>query len=114
VTSGINTIIFPVRDLSKAKELWSITLGVAPVVDESYYVGFSVGDQHIGLDPHGHSHGMTGPVDYCHVDDIEATLSLLVSAGAEILQPAKDVGGGKLVATVTDADRHVIGLLQPG
>ena len=31
----------------------------------------------------------------------------------EVLQDAKDVGGGKLIAWVKDADGDVIGLLQP-
>jgi hypothetical protein len=30
-----------------------------------------------------------------------------------VLQDAKDVGGGKLIAWVKDADGDVIGLLQP-
>jgi hypothetical protein len=35
-----------------------------------------------------------------------------VSAGARPVQEPKDVGGGKLVATVRDADDNVIGLIQ--
>jgi predicted enzyme related to lactoylglutathione lyase len=81
-------------------------------VDEAYYVGFRVGDQEIGLDPHGHSQGMTGPVGYWHVEDIEKSLGLLLDAGAETQQAIRDVVGGKLVATVTDADGNVIGLVQ--
>jgi predicted enzyme related to lactoylglutathione lyase len=38
---------------------------------------------------------------------------VLVDAGAETQQEVTDVGGGKLVATVKDADGNVIGLLQP-
>lgn len=56
---------------------------------------------------------MTGPVAYWHVDDIKQTLSALLDAGAEVKQEIKDVGGGKLVASVTDADGNVIGLVQP-
>jgi predicted enzyme related to lactoylglutathione lyase len=55
---------------------------------------------------------MTGPVGYCHVDDIKHTLKLLLDAGAEAEQPIRDVGGGKLIASVKDADGNVIGLLQ--
>lgn len=32
-------------------------------------------------------------------------------AGAEAKQDVKDVGGGKLIASVTDADGNVIGLI---
>ena len=55
---------------------------------------------------------MTGPVGYWHVDDIEEGLKLLLDAGAEALQAITDVGGGKLIASVNDADGNVIGLIQ--
>jgi len=75
-------------------------------------VGFRVGDQEIGLDPHGHTQGMTGPVCYFHVSDIEQSLQALVDAGAHTQQKVKVVGGGKLIAWVKDADGNIIGLLQ--
>jgi len=112
MTSGIRTIVFPVKDLARAKTLFGTLVGAAPYADEAYYVGFRVGDQEIGLDPNGHSQGMTGPVGYWHVEDIEKSLGLLLDAGAETQQAVRDVGGGKLVATVTDPDGNVIGLVQ--
>jgi predicted enzyme related to lactoylglutathione lyase len=66
----MKTVIYPVKDLAQAKVLFGRVLGVEPEVDEPYYVGFSVGGQHIGLDPNGHSRGMTGPVGFFHVDDV--------------------------------------------
>ena len=113
MTDGLKTIIYPVKDLSNAKALYTRLLGVQPDMDQPYYVGFSAAGQHIGLDPNGHSQGMTGPVGYWDVEDIEQTLNALVDAGAQVKQPVKDVGGGKLVAAVTDADGNVIGLVQP-
>src|SRR6266498_654421 len=56
--------------------------------------------------------GMTGPVGYWNVDDITSTLKALLEAGAEAQQEITDVGGGKLIATVKDADGNVIGLVQ--
>jgi len=106
------TIIYPVKDLSQAKTLYSKLVGVPPYVDEPYYVGFRVGDQELGLDPHGHSQGITGPVGYWEVDDIKQSLELLLGSGAETLQPVRDVGGGKLIATVKDADGNITGLMQ--
>ena len=50
---------------------------------------------------------------YWHVDDIASSVRALIAAGGEVLQDAKDVGGGKLIAWVKDADVNVIGLLQP-
>jgi predicted enzyme related to lactoylglutathione lyase len=112
MNEGIKTIIYPVKDLERSKTLFSALLGAAPYMDEPYYVGFSVGGQDVGLDPHGHSKGMTGPVSYWHVDDIRKTLETLLDSGAQASAEVSDVGGGKLVASVNDADGNVIGLVQ--
>jgi predicted enzyme related to lactoylglutathione lyase len=113
MTVGVKTFIYPVKDLAKAKTLYSELLGVEPDMDEAYYVGFNVGGQDIGLDPNGHNLGMTGPVGYWHVDDIEKSLKALLDTGAEVHQEVKDVGGGKLIASVKDADGNGICLIQP-
>ena len=55
---------------------------------------------------------MTGPVGYWHVDDIQEILKLLLDAGAETQRVVRDVGGGKLIASVKDADGNSIGLIQ--
>ena len=112
MTPGLRTIIFPVKDLDAAKALFGALLGVAPSSDSPYYVGFDADGQQVGLDPNGHGKGMTGPVGYWHVDDIEGTLGRLLDAGAEIQQEISDVGGGRRIATVKDADGNVIGILQ--
>src|SRR5437764_5937432 len=112
MNQGISLFVYPVKDIAQARTLYSKFLGVEPYVDGAYYVGFRVGNQEIGLDPHGHSKGMTGPIGYCEVDDIQESLRLLVDAGAEVHQPARDVGGGKLIATVKDADGNITGLAQ--
>jgi len=109
---GIRTIIYPVKDLAKAKGLFSKLLGVNPDMDEPYYVGFRIGDQDIGLDPNGFKQGMTMPLAFYHVDDIQKSLQLLLEEGAQIQQDVKNVGGGKLVASVKDADGNIIGLIQ--
>ena len=109
---GIGVIIYPVSDLAQAKTLYRTLLGVEPYMDEAYYVGFQLGDQEIGLDPHGHRKGMTGPVVYVPVADIQSRLKQLVEAGAQPLQAVQDVGGGKLIASVKDTDGNNIGLIQ--
>ena len=110
---GLQTIIYPIRDLANAKALYGALLDTSPYVDEAYYVGFRIGDQELGLDPHGHDKGMTAPLGYWHVDDIEAALARLIDSGAEVQQAITDVGGGRLIAAVKDADGNVTGLLQP-
>src|SRR5687768_7719302 len=112
MNQGIRTVIYPVKDLAQAKALYRQLLGVEPYMDEPYYVGFKVGDQDIGLDPNGYKKGMTEAVSYYHVNDIQQSLQSLLDTGAQVQQAVKDVGGGKLVASVKDADSNVIGLLQ--
>jgi predicted enzyme related to lactoylglutathione lyase len=108
----IKTVLHPVTDLEAAKAVYTALLGTPPQADSAYYAGFDVEGQHIGLVPGGAQQGMTGPVTYWHVPDIEAKLAEVTAAGATVKEPAKDVGGGRLVATFTDADGNVLGLLQ--
>lgn len=112
MNQGIKTVIYPVKDITQAKTLYSKLLGIEPYADAPYYVGFRIGDQEIGLDPNGHKQGMTGPVGYYHVKDIKKSLQLLLDTGAQVHQEVKDVGGGKLIATVLDTDNNIIGLIQ--
>jgi predicted enzyme related to lactoylglutathione lyase len=111
-TQGVKTVLHPVSDLAKAKGVYAALLGLEPQTDGPYYVGFDTEGQHIGLVPGGGPQGMSGPVAYWHVADIEAKLAEVTAAGATVKEPAHDVGGGRLVATVTDPDGNVLGLLQ--
>ena len=110
-TQGIKTVLHPVSELATAKAVYAALLGVPPQTDESYYVGFEAAGQHIGL-LHGGTQGMTSPVAYWHVEDLEAKLAEVTAAGATVKESAHDVGGGRLVATVADPDSNVLGLLQ--
>ena len=109
MNKGIRTVVYPVKDLARSKAAFRELLGVEPYVDQAYYVGFKIGDQDIGLDPNGHKEGMTA---YYHVDDIKKSLKSLVDAGATTVQEIKDVGGGRLIASIKDADGNIIGLIQ--
>jgi predicted enzyme related to lactoylglutathione lyase len=109
IVTEIKTVLHPVSDLEKSKVLYTALLGVAPTADSSYYVGFDTDGQHIGLVP---GSDMTSPVAYWHVPDIEAKLAEVTAAGATLKDPVRDVGSGRLVATVTDLDGNVLGLLQ--
>ena len=111
-TEGIKTVLHPVSDLAKAKAVYTALLGISPQHDADYYVGYESEGQHIGLVPGGGPQGMTSPVAYWHVPDIEAKLAEVTAAGATVKDPVRDVGGGRLVATVTDPDGNVLGLLQ--
>ena len=111
-TEGIKIVLHPVSDLDKAKPVYTALLGMPPQSDSAYYVGYEAAGQQIGLVPGGGPQGMTSPVPHWHVPDIEAKLAEVTAAGATVKEPVRDVGGGRRVATVTDADGNVLGLLQ--
>src|SRR5579884_439570 len=111
-TMGIKTVLHPVSDVAAAKAVYSALLGMAPQTDSAYYVGYEAAGQQVGLVPGGAAQGMTSPVAYWHVADIEAKLAEVTAAGAAVKESPHDVGNGRLVATVTDPDGNVLGLLQ--
>ena len=111
-TLGAKTLLHPVKDLETAKAVYTALLGISPQTDDPFYVGFEAQGQHIGLVSGGGPQGMTSPVAYWHVTDIEAKLAEVTAAGATAKDPAGDVGGGRLVATISDPDGNVLGLLQ--
>ena len=64
---------------------------------------------------HGLDQGQAGPIGYTDVADIEQEVARLLAAGAAgatSRDAPHDVGGGMLIATVTDPDGNVIGLRQ--
>jgi predicted enzyme related to lactoylglutathione lyase len=109
-TDGVKTILHPVTDVAAAKAVYSALLGMEPTADSDYYVGYDAAGQHIGLVPNAPN--MTSPVAYWHVTDIEGKLAELTAAGAKVNEPVREVGPGRVVATVTDPDGNVLGLLE--
>jgi predicted enzyme related to lactoylglutathione lyase len=112
-TEGIKTVLHPVSDLEAAKAVYTALLGTPPQHDGPHYVGYDAEGQHIGLVPGG-GQGMTSPVAYWHVADIEAKLAEVTAAGATVKDPPRNVGGSRLVASFTDPDGNVLGLVQDG
>jgi predicted enzyme related to lactoylglutathione lyase len=110
----LQSIVSPVRDLDAAKAVYAALLGTGPHTDQPYYVGFNVGGVEIGLDPHGHKKGLTAPVPYIRVADLDAAVTEVQEAGATLAGEPQDVGGGTRIATVTDADGNTLGLIHAG
>jgi lactoylglutathione lyase len=110
--SAVNTLVYPVVDLEAAKKVFTTLLGVSPHTDEPYYVGYNVDGQEIALDPNGHRKGLTCATPYWSVDDLEARIASLVEAGSTVTQKPTEVGGGRTVAVLADADGNMIGLMQ--
>ena len=73
-TQGIKTVLHQVTDVERAKPVYTALLGVEPTADAPYYVGYEAEGQQIGLVPGGGG-GMTSPVAYWHVADIDAKLA---------------------------------------
>jgi predicted enzyme related to lactoylglutathione lyase len=55
---------------------------------------------------------VTSPVAFWHVSDIERSFAEVTRAGATLTEPVRDVGLGRLVATVSDPDGNIFGLLR--
>jgi predicted enzyme related to lactoylglutathione lyase len=64
--------------------------------------------------PGGVPQAMGSPLAYWHGTHIEAKLAEVTGADAAVAgkEAARDVGGGRLVATTADPDGNVLGLLQ--
>jgi len=108
MAQNVKLLVFPVKDIEKAKTFYSKFLGVEPYVEGPYYVGYRVGELEVGLDPNS----KVGPIGYVDVNDINSSLQEMTKVGAEIVQDVKHVGGGLLVARIKDADGNVVGLRQ--
>lgn len=109
---GIKTVLHPVTDVTKAKAVYAALLGVEPSADSDYYVGFDFAGQHIGLVPNGGPQGMTSPIAYWAVDDLDAKLAEVTAAGGTVKDAPREVGGGRRVASFTDPDGNVLGLTE--
>lgn len=110
---GLRTVIYHVDDLLKAKEWYSAILGIEPYFDEPFYVGFNVGGYELGLDPdmEGVSTG-DNVIAYWGVEDAKAEYTRVLELGAKNHSNVCEVGGGILVATVTDPFGNVFGIIE--
>src|SRR6187397_895317 len=104
---GSANIVVPVSDVASAAAHYSAVLGVEPYANETYYAGFHVGDFEVGLVPAGSRSGAT----FVEVADLDAAVAAAGKAGSVVEQP-HDVGGGRRVAVVADADGFELGLRE--
>jgi predicted enzyme related to lactoylglutathione lyase len=105
---NIKLLVYPAKDVEKAKTFYGKFLDTKPYVESAYYVGYKVGEMEVGLDPNSN----VGPIAYTDVKDIRSSLQAMTEVGAETVQDVKDVGGGLLIAQVKDASGNVVGLRQ--
>jgi predicted enzyme related to lactoylglutathione lyase len=113
--TGLQTVVYGVADIGKAKDWYMQVLGKPPYFDQpSFYVGFNVGGYELGLDPNASSlsEGSAGVVAYWGVDDIHSEYRRLLSLGAKEHVAVRDVGEGILVGTVLDPFGNLFGLIH--
>jgi predicted enzyme related to lactoylglutathione lyase len=108
MAQDIKLIVYPVQDVEKAKAFYGKFLDTEPYADSPYYIGYRVGDMEVGLVPNA----TEGPIAYTDVADIKSSIQAMTEVGAEIIQDAKDVGGGLLIAQVKDVDGNIVGFRQ--
>jgi lactoylglutathione lyase len=107
-----HSVVIPVKDSAAATAFYTVAFGQEPHTDTPYYVGYNVGGQEIGLNPNGHASGMTGTVVFWDVDDVAAKVAEAEAAGATVVQPATEVGGGTTTAIVTDTEGNQLGFIS--
>jgi predicted enzyme related to lactoylglutathione lyase len=103
----IPLVVYPAKDAEASKQFFTTFLGTEPYVESDYYIGYKVGAMEVGLDPHGQA-----VIIYTDVSDIKDGIQSLLDAGGSLVQDAKEVGGGLLIAQVKDANGNVVGLRQ--
>ncbi len=106
MTPTIRSLVIPVSDLDAAKAVYTALLG-APHTDSPYYVGYNVDGFEVGLNPGG---GSGGPVAYADVEDLDATRTTLLAAGATERSAPLEVAPGSRICVLADADGNPLGL----
>jgi predicted enzyme related to lactoylglutathione lyase len=111
---GLATAIYHVPDLDKAKAWYAAAFEQQPYFDQPFYVGFNIGGYELGLNPDQTvaKAGRGGSVAYWRVATIEAAVQHFQKSGANVVEPANDVGDGIKVATVADPFGNLIGLIE--
>ena len=102
----IRSLVVPVSDLDAAKALYTALLG-APHTDQPYYVGYNVNGFEVSLNPAGAG---GGTVAFADVEDLDATRSTLLAAGATERDAPRQVAPEARVCVLADADGNPIGL----
>ncbi|NQV80679.1 MAG: VOC family protein [Alphaproteobacteria bacterium] len=109
---NLQTCIYRVSDLAKAKAWYTEVLGAPPYFDEPFYVGFSVAGFELGLMP-GETEIAEHPGVQCYwgVADAPAEHARLLSLGGAALEEPHDVGEGIVVAAVRDPFGNPFGVI---
>src|SRR5687767_6508702 len=119
---GLATVNFYAADLKAAKKWYSELLDIEPYFqrpdsENPAYIEFRIGDyQHeFGIIDRKYAPPMPsqpgGEIAYWHVDDINATLEMLIAAGATPYGPVTEYGVGFVTASVIDPFGNILGIM---
>jgi len=109
---GLRTVAYKVEDLAKAKDWYAKVFAQDPYFDEPFYVGFNIGGYELGLQPAEENNIIGNSViAYWGVEDLEKIMANMLSMGAAKCDEPMEVGGGVVVASVTDPWGNIIGLI---
>ena len=110
---GLYTVIYHVENLEESRKWYAALLDLEPYFDQPFYVGFNVSGYELGLIPAEQTvQKKTGSVTYWGVANIEAACAEIQRNSVELLEPITDVGGGIKVATFTDINGIVTGIIE--
>ncbi len=108
---GLRTVVYRVSDIQKAKEWYSKVLNIQPYFDEPFYVGFNVGGYELGLHPNEGGTSKKSGGAYWGVDDVKGKYEELLKMGAVAAEEPAEVGGGIVVAAITDPWGNDFGII---
>ncbi len=110
---GLQTVVYHVSDLEKAKIWYSEIFGIKPYFDESFYVGFNIGGFELGLDPSSAEYsGGNNSITYWKIEEIDEAFEHFKSRNVLIHQEIHSVGDGIRLGSIRDPFGNVIGLIE--
>lgn len=115
---GLTTVSFFAEDHEAAKQWYTTLLGSAPYLQSPGYAQFRIGDypHQLGIidnkfAPKSSINNYGGAIIYWHVDDIAATISMLLAAGAKEYEPVIQRGESFATASVIDPFGNILGVM---
>ena len=109
---GLRSAIYPVTDISAAKQWYEVLVGKPPYFDSDAYVGFEVGGFELGLLQSNDGASVKGVQTLWGVDKAEEAIARLEHLGGRTLSPVTAVGGGIKTATIADPFGNQFGIIE--
>ena len=109
---SIKSIVYPSSNIEADVAFWTKVLGIEPYFNEHYYVGFKVDGYELGLDQNAIPEGISQPVTYWGIADIEEEVSRLVGLGMTLHEPIQELSSGVKIGKLKDASGYMFGVVS--